>query len=116
MRLRSFWCLGVPLIAFASALSAPLRAQETLTYSYDALGRLQAVNRAGPPGVNVSTSYTYDPAGNRTNVTTTGSANSGGGGSGGAAGGGPPGGSPGIAGHGIVVAPLNGYTLIFFGH
>ena len=50
-------------------------ASETITYSYDARGRLVQVNHAGSVNNNVVTNYTYDKADNRTNKTTTGSPN-----------------------------------------
>jgi hypothetical protein len=43
-------------------------ASETITYSYDARGRLVKVERAGTVNNNVSATYTYDKADNRTNV------------------------------------------------
>jgi len=50
--------------------SAPARASETITYTYDALGRLVQVTRAGTVNNGASATYSYDPANNRTNVTT----------------------------------------------
>lgn len=41
-------------------------AQETTTYTYDALGRLTLVVRSGGPANNVVSRYGYDNAGNRT--------------------------------------------------
>lgn len=58
--------------------AAPAPASETITYTYDALGRLVQVQRAGTVNNGASATYTYDPANNRSNVTTT--APSGGGG------------------------------------
>ena len=57
-----FLILGVP--AAQNALAA-----DQITYTYDALGRLQMVTYQN--GTTVT--YTYDPAGNRTQVTNTGS-------------------------------------------
>ena len=51
-------------IAFASAAWAG----ETITYSYDSLGRLTRVERSGTVNSGV-TAYSYDAADNRTNVT-----------------------------------------------
>ena len=87
-------------------MAAMLHAQETTSYTYDALGRVTGVNRSGGPVSGTSTAYTYDPASNRTNVTVTNS----------------PNGSPSSdAGSGAtastaryVVVPLNGYALIRF--
>jgi YD repeat-containing protein len=50
-------------------------AAETITYKYDARGRLVQVNRTGTVNNNVVTNYSYDKADNRTNKTTTGSPN-----------------------------------------
>jgi hypothetical protein len=47
----------------------PAAANETMTYSYDALGRLIKVARAGTVNNNASECYAYDPASNRSNVT-----------------------------------------------
>lgn len=43
-------------------------ASETITYSYDARGRLVKVERKGTVNNNVTANYTYDKADNRTNV------------------------------------------------
>lgn len=56
------------LISVATAASA----SETITYTYDALGRLVQVARSGTVNNGASAGYTYDPANNRTNVTVTG--------------------------------------------
>jgi YD repeat-containing protein len=56
-------------------LSAAAYAAETITYSYDARGRLIQVNHSGTVNNNVLTNYTIDKADNRTNKTTTGSPN-----------------------------------------
>jgi RHS Repeat len=55
--------------ATASALGAVAAwATETITYTYDARGRLVKVVRTGSVNNNVSASYSYDKADNRTNV------------------------------------------------
>lgn len=56
-------------IALAAAAAA--HAAETLTYSYDARGRLIRVQHNGSVNANVVTNYSYDKADNRTlkNVT-----------------------------------------------
>lgn len=63
---------GIPLLA-----ASPAGASETITYGYDARGRLKQVAHTGTPAINngVTTSYSYDKADNRTNKTTTGSSN-----------------------------------------
>ncbi|GFE88445.1 Ig-like domain repeat protein [Steroidobacter agaridevorans] len=43
-----------------------MRAEETVTYSYDALGRVISVQSAGGPNDGIQHSYRYDAAGNRT--------------------------------------------------
>ncbi len=50
-------------------------ASETITYSYDARGRLVQVVRTGTVNNGVTTTYQIDKADNRTNKTTTGSPN-----------------------------------------
>ena len=52
------------LIAAAGIASA----SETITYTYDAKGRLILVQHAGTVNNNVVTNYTMDHADNRTNV------------------------------------------------
>ena len=47
-------------------------ATETVTYSYDALGRLVTVTHAGTVNNGQQTTYSLDPADNRKTVTTTG--------------------------------------------
>jgi len=70
--------LGAAMRAFAITiilllLGAAAYAAETITYTYDARGRLVQVNHSGTVNNNVVTNYTYDKANNRTNKTTTGS-------------------------------------------
>lgn len=89
------------LFCFTVILAQSANAAETVSYTYDARGRLVQVVRSGTPNNGVSSTYTYDKADNRTNVTVTGSSN--GNGSGGGA----------TAPTGLfIVVPLNGYTLI----
>ena len=54
------------------AAGAAAYATETITYSYDARGRLIKVVHTGAVNNNVVSNYSYDNANNRTNVTTTG--------------------------------------------
>ena len=56
-------------------LSVPASAAETITYTYDARGRLKQVQRTGTVNNGVTTTYAIDKADNRTNKTTTGSPN-----------------------------------------
>ena len=47
-------------------------AAETITYTYDARGRLIQVTHSGTVNNGVTTAYSHDKAHNRTNKTTTG--------------------------------------------
>ena len=60
-------------VLFASQAA---HAGETITYTYDAKGRLVKVVHTGTVNNNVQTTYTHDKADNRKNTTTTGSPNS----------------------------------------
>ncbi len=75
----------------APLMVAPALASETLTYSYDALGRLTTVAHSGTVNSGQQAAYAIDLADNRTGVTVTGAA------------------SP------VVVVPLNGFTVIPLG-
>ena len=65
--------MGIRLLLGLSALTfgAPALANETITYTYDAQGRLITVVHTGTVNNNVQTTYTHDGSDNRTNVTTT---------------------------------------------
>lgn len=67
MRQRVIACA---LIA-TTALATVALASETITYVYDAKGRLIEVKRSGTVNDKVKTVYTYDRVHNRTRVTTT---------------------------------------------
>ncbi|HMG47934.1 MAG TPA: hypothetical protein VK614_10795 [Allosphingosinicella sp.] len=57
------------MLALAIAvLAGTAVASETITYTYDARGRLVKVVRTGSVNNNVSATYSYDKADNRTNV------------------------------------------------
>ena len=56
------------LAAAALLCAAAAMATETITYTYDARGRLVRVVRTGSVNNNVSANYSYDKADNRTNV------------------------------------------------
>ena len=65
-----------PLTAIgALALPATAIASETITYTYDAKGRLVKVVRTGSVNNNVTVEYEHDKADNRTRVKTTNSPN-----------------------------------------
>lgn len=71
--MRGHLILGVAALAMTAATSAS--AAETITYTYDARGRLLKVERSGTVNNGVVTDYVLDKAGNRTGKVTTGSAN-----------------------------------------
>jgi hypothetical protein len=64
--LSTFMLIAAPVVSHAA---------ETITYTYDAKGRLTKLVRTGTVNNNVQTTYTHDKANNRKNTTTTGSAN-----------------------------------------
>ena len=64
--IASIALVAVPFVAFAA---------ETITYTYDAKGRIKSVVRTGTVNNNVQVQYQHDKANNRKNVTVTGSAN-----------------------------------------
>jgi UDP-N-acetyl-D-mannosaminuronate dehydrogenase len=59
-------------IGFAGLATAAAWASETVSYSYDARGRLIVAAHSGTVNNGVNTSYAYDKAENRANKTTTG--------------------------------------------
>lgn len=66
---------SIEKIAFALsalAVAAAAVAAETITYGYDARGRLVQVQHNGSVNNNVATNYAYDKADNRTLKNTTG--------------------------------------------
>ncbi len=63
--------LGFSLLGFATNASAT----ETITYTYDAKGRLVKVERAGTVNNGVKAEYAHDKVDNRQNVKVTGSSN-----------------------------------------
>ncbi|MES2452027.1 MAG: hypothetical protein V4610_15830 [Pseudomonadota bacterium] len=62
----------VGAIVVGSALAAIASATETITYSYDAKGRLILVQHAGTVNNNVTANYAFDADDNRKNLTVTG--------------------------------------------
>lgn len=72
---RAFLSTAIVIIS-AVGVAFPSFAGETVTYTYDAKGRLVKVFHSGTVNNNVQTTYTHDKADNRKNTTTTGSANS----------------------------------------
>jgi hypothetical protein len=57
-------------LATAALAGAAAWANETITYTYDARGRLVKVERSGTVNNGVKAEYTYDKGDNRTNVNT----------------------------------------------
>ena len=55
-------------LAVTGLAGAAAWANETVTYTYDARGRLVKVERSGSVNNNVSAEYKYDKGDNRTNV------------------------------------------------
>jgi len=56
------------IAAILAVAAAAAHATETITYTYDARGRLVKVERTGTVNNNVKAEYKYDKADNRTNV------------------------------------------------
>ena len=65
--------LGTRLLLAGSAAAAASAALagETVTYSYDALGRLTVVSHSGTVNNNINAGYSYDAADNRSSVNVT---------------------------------------------
>lgn len=61
---RTLTGLAFAILVMASAVMA----SETVTYTYDARGRLVKVERKGSVNNNVNAEYKYDKGDNRTNV------------------------------------------------
>jgi hypothetical protein len=70
MKISSISALGLMLFSASPALAA-----ETITYTYDAKGRLVKVVRTGNVNNNVTVEYTHDKAENRTRLKTANSPN-----------------------------------------
>lgn len=73
--MRRHFLLGSAVAALFAADIAS--AAETITYTYDARGRVVKVQRTGTVNNGVTTDYAIDKADNRTTKTTTGSPNPG---------------------------------------
>jgi hypothetical protein len=84
--MRKLRCLAV--ISFHAVAITPCAAAETVTYKYDALGRLEKVATTGGPNNDVQTTYKFDKADNREQVTIVNAKSR------------------------VVVVPLNGLTVI----
>lgn len=99
-RARAGFFLVILLAPFSPAL-----AQETVTYTFDALGRMIGVTTSGGTVGEVEADYAYDGVGNRTTVSV--KSPNGNGGEGPTDGTNSPESEP-----LYVVVPLNGYTLV----
>jgi len=66
-RLFLLGCAGAAL-----AVSTAAAATETITYSYDACGRVKQAAHSGTVNNGKTTTYSYDKADNRTSKSTTG--------------------------------------------
>ena len=67
----------IPGFALALVLAQSANAAETITYAYDARGRLVQITHSGAVNNGVQKGYVHDAAGNRTRVLVTGAATSG---------------------------------------
>ncbi len=65
----------VSLMLIGAFLQNSAHAAETITYKYDAKGRLIEVKRTGTVNNNVTATYSHDKANNRKNLAVTGSPN-----------------------------------------
>ncbi len=72
-------------------------AAETATYQYDVLGRLVQGDHSGNVNNGLNIQYSIDEAGNRKRIVITGSSNQG------------------TPTEGVIVVPLNGFTIIPIG-
>jgi YD repeat-containing protein len=68
---RRSWYELAAIVAAIGVVAVTANATETITYTYDAHGRLVKVVHTGDINNNVMANYTYDDADNRTNVTVT---------------------------------------------
>lgn len=66
------WLMLIFAALAATLIAVPSIAQEAVTYTYDALGRLIASSISGGPNNGTQTGTTFDPASNRTNYSVTG--------------------------------------------
>ena len=69
------YAIKTGLILLSAHCAVAAHAAETITYRYDARGRLVAAARSGNVNNGVNTAYAHDRANNRTTKTTTGSPN-----------------------------------------
>ena len=72
MKLRLAWTVAISALPLGQSL-----ATESVTYTYDALGRVVTTAVSGGPNTGLNTALNYDAASNRTALTVTGSKNPG---------------------------------------
>ena len=69
----NYYATGIATSAASISTQTPVVANEMITYTYDALGRLTVATHTGVVNNGVQVTYGYDSASNRASVTTTGS-------------------------------------------
>ena len=84
------------LAGVALLFASPANANETVTYTYDALGRLIQASHAGTVNGGLQQSYAHDAADNRTGVTVSG--------------------SPYNSSTRVIVVPIGGLTVVIIGN
>ena len=94
--MRSTTAVRALLVLAITPLATSAPASETVTYSYDALGRLVQASHTGTINSGLTQTYTHDAADNRTNVTVTG--------------------SPYNSSTRVIVVPLAGLSVIVIGN
>lgn len=70
--MTGFAGIGFAVASAALLVAGAAHATETVSYTYDAKGRLVQVVHSGSVNNGVNTQYTHDKADNRTKVKTTG--------------------------------------------
>lgn len=63
---------AMAIAGLGAAIATAAGASETISYSYDARGRLKQVSHSGTVNNGATTTYGHDKADNRTSKTTTG--------------------------------------------
>lgn len=69
--MRRRWVIGLVASGAIVILAAGANASETVTYGYDALGRLVSSVRSGGPNAGIVVATCFDQAGNRMRNDTT---------------------------------------------
>jgi hypothetical protein len=64
--------IAVAILSLIGIVASAAWASETISYSYDARGRIITVGHSGSVNNNVVSNYSYDKADNRTNKNVTG--------------------------------------------